>query len=80
VPPKTLRGEKPQFWATFGPKIDTLNPAIPNAGKIGKSKTIMSICGYVSTSIPNMVGSPYPPLRSAVSFVCGVGQVNFESI
>ena len=27
-----------------------------------------------------MDGVPHPPLRSAVPFVCGVGQVNFESI
>jgi len=46
----------------------------------GKSKTIVSVHGYVSTSIPNMVAVPHPPLRSAVPFVCGVGQVNFESI
>jgi len=40
----------PTLWA----------PPFPNAGKIRKSKTIMSICGYVKTSIPNMVGVPSP--------------------
>jgi len=65
-PLKNLRGEKPQFWRLSGPK-STLwapRPAIPYCGKIGKSETIVSIYGYVSTSIPNMVGSSYPPLRS----------------
>ena len=81
MPPKNLRGEKSQFLAIFGPKIDTLSPAIPNARKIGKSKTIGLICGYVRMSIPNMVG---PPPTCEVGCRCPldvvVGQVNFESI
>jgi len=75
-PLRNLRGENPHFKAIFGPKIDTLSPAIPYCGK---SKTMASICGYVSTSTPNMVGSPHPSLRSAVPLVWGVGKVNFES-
>jgi len=29
VPPKNLRGEKPQFLLIFGPKINTLSSAVP---------------------------------------------------
>jgi len=43
VAPKKFRGENPLF-ADFRTKNQNLNP---NAGKIGKSKTIGSICGYV---------------------------------
>jgi len=35
------------------------------------------LCGHVHTKHG---GVPHPPLRSAVPLVCGVGQVNFESI
>jgi len=80
VPPNKFEGRKTPILPIFGPKIDTLTPPFPNAVKVGKSKTIMSIFGYVSMSILNMVGVPHPPLRSAVPLVCGVEQVNFESI
>jgi len=46
-------------------------PPFHTVGKIGKSKTIASICGYVSTSIPNTVGSP-PPV-SEIGCPLGVG-------
>jgi len=42
--------QKSAFWAL----------PFPNAGKIGKSKTIGSIGGHVRTSIPNMVGFHHP--------------------
>ena len=66
VPPKKFEGRKTQFLAIFGPKIDTLSPAI--AWKIGKSKTIVSICGYVfiffqsfAWKNPHLIGVPAPP-------------------
>ena len=70
MPPKNVRGEKPQFLPICGPKIDTLSPAIPYVGKIRKSKTIVSISGYVRTSIPNMVGVPLPHPRNRLSPWC----------
>jgi len=78
--PKKFEGRNPQFLAIFGPKVDTLSPSFPNAGKIWISKTIMSICGYVSTSMPNMVGVPPPNSEIGCPLGVGVGQVNFESI
>jgi len=73
-PLTNLRGEKPHFLAIFGAKITTLSPAIPTAEKIGKSRRKASICGYVSTSTPNLVGVPHPSLRSAVPLVWGWGR------
>ena len=60
MPLTNFRGEKPPFLPILGPKIATFSPPFPNAGKIGKSKTIASNRGYVSTSIPNMAGVPPP--------------------
>jgi len=62
---------KPRRESFFGPKIATLSPPFHTAGEIGKSKTIASICSYVSTSIPNMVG--FPPPISEIGCPLGVG-------
>jgi len=70
VPLKHLRSKNPQFLPICGPKIDTLSPAIPYCGENQKSKTIGSICGYVRTSILNMVGVPPPHLRNRLSPRC----------
>ena len=69
VPPKNLRGEKPKFWPICGPKSTLWAPPFPNAGKIGKCKTIESVYGYARTSIPNVEGILSP--TSAI--VCPLG-------
>ena len=61
----------PTFCWFSDPKSTLWAPPFPNAGKIGKSKTIASICGYVSTSTPNMVGVPPCHLWDRLSPWCG---------
>jgi len=73
-PLTNLRGKNPTFWRFSDPKSRLWAPPFHTARKIGKSKTIASICGYVSTSIPNMVGSPHPSLRSAAPWCGGWGR------
>ena len=78
--PKKFEGQKTRIFLDFrtqNPDFEHRHSLMRN---VGKSKTIVSICGYVSTSIPIPEGVPHPPLTSAVPLVCGVGQVNFESI
>jgi len=79
---KILRGENPIFRRFAGPKSILSATSFHNAREIGKSKTIVSICG----SIPNMVGVPPPTSEIGCSlgvldgvgifcptfFVCGV--------
>jgi len=72
-PLTNLRGENPNFWRFSDPKSTLWDLQFPDAGKIGKSKTIASIRGYVRMSIPNMEAVPHPPLTSAVSLVWGRG-------
>jgi len=80
VPPKNLRGKKTPIFGDFRTQNRHIKPAIPNARNIGKSKTIGSVCGYVRTSIPNVVGVPPPTSGIGCPLGVGVGQVNFESI
>ena len=68
-----FKSGKPPFLLIFGSKIDILSSAIPQCGKIRKSKTLASTCAYVRTPIPNMEEVPYLPVPL-------VWQVNFESI
>jgi len=58
-PLKNFRGENPQFSPICRPKIDTLSPAIPNAGKIGKSKTIVNI--WLGEDVHTKHGGGTPP-------------------
>jgi len=60
-PLKNPRGKKTIFCRFADPKSTRWALPFPNAGKMRKSKTIRSICGYVRTSIPNIVGFPPPP-------------------
>ena len=76
-----LRGEKLQFSPICGP----INRHFESRHSLmrGKSENLkqwgQSMARW-GRPYQTWRGSPYPPLRSVVLLVCGVGQVNFESI
>ena len=68
--PLKFEGRKTPISADLRTQNWHWSPPSPNVEKIRKSKTIVSICGYVRTSIPNMVGVSLPHPRNRLSPRC----------
>ena len=75
---KNLRGKNPKFCQFADPYLTFWAPPFHRVREIGKSRTIVTVCGSAMTSIPNMVWVPHPWLRLVVALGHGLGRYTFE--
>ena len=72
-----LRGENPTFCRSSDPTLTLWTPPFHNAGKIRKSRTVASICGYMWARPHQTWWGPPTHLWDRLSHWCGSGASKF---